>query len=95
MKRLAWLLLALSLPAQATINGVDSSRILIPCVYGQRDSEYPAGGACNPPAPSDYIQSFASFSASSSAYAAIETGEYNTRRVNPVDRGPCGQAQRE
>jgi hypothetical protein len=72
MKRIAWLLLALSLPAWATINGVDSSRILIPCVYGQRDSEYPAGGACNPPAPSDYIQSFASFSASSSAYAAID-----------------------
>ena len=28
MKRLAWLLLALSLPAWATINGVDSSRVV-------------------------------------------------------------------
>ncbi len=66
MKRFAWLLLALSLPALATINGVDSSRILIPCTEGQRMGEYPAGGACNPPALVLYHQDFESLNASQS-----------------------------
>lgn len=54
------------LAALATINGVDSSRILIPCTEGQRMGEYPAGGACNPPALVLYHQDFESLNASQS-----------------------------
>lgn len=43
MKRLAWLLLALSLPAWATINGVDSSRVVLPSFDGTRYGAYVAG----------------------------------------------------
>ena len=43
MKRLAWLLLALSLPAQATINGVDSSRVVFPSFDGTRYASHPTG----------------------------------------------------
>ncbi len=73
MKRLAWLLLALSLPAWATINGVDSSRILIPCTEGQRMGEYPAGGACNPPAVVDYLENWSQFIVGD-GYSKINTG---------------------
>ncbi len=58
MKRLAWLLLALSLPAWATINGVDSSRIIIPSWDGNRYSAYPAGDAPQPPPVLLYSQGF-------------------------------------
>ncbi len=43
MKRLAWLLLAISLPAWATINGVDSSRVVLPSFDGTRYGAYVAG----------------------------------------------------
>jgi hypothetical protein len=43
MKRIAWLLLALSLPAWATINGVDSSRVVLPSFDGTRYGAYVAG----------------------------------------------------
>ena len=72
MKRLAWLLLALSLPAWATINAITSTRILTPCAEGQRDAAYPSGGLCNPPASADYIESFATLDVSTEAYAAID-----------------------
>ena len=73
MKRIAWLLLAISLPAWATINGVDSSRILIPCTEGQRMGEYPAGGACNPPAVVDYLENWSQFIVGD-GYSKINTG---------------------
>ena len=84
MKRIAWLLLAISLPAWATINGVDSSRILIPCNEGQRSGEYPDGGACNPPAP--YTQDWLGFSLSSTAHSAIN-GDANLR-IFSHSKGP-------
>ncbi len=43
MKRIAWLLLALSLPTWATINGVDSSRVVLPSFDGTRYGMYVAG----------------------------------------------------
>lgn len=64
MKRLAWLLLALSLPAQATINGVDSSRVVFPSFDGTRYGQYVAGDF--PETPPGYIwsQDFESLSTS-------------------------------
>ncbi len=49
MTRIAWLLLALSLPAWATINGVDSSRVVLPAPDGYRYAEYPDGDTPLPP----------------------------------------------
>ena len=43
MKRIVWLLLALSLPAWATINGVDSSRVVVPSADGKRYGSHPNG----------------------------------------------------
>lgn len=43
MKRIVWLLLTLSLPAWATINGVDSSRVVLPSFDGTRYGMYVAG----------------------------------------------------
>ena len=64
MKRLAWLLLALSLPAWATINGVDSSRVVFPSFDGTRYGMYVAGDF--PETPPGYIwsQDFESLSTS-------------------------------
>ena len=64
MKRIAWLLLALSLPAWATINGVDSSRIVFPSFDGTRYGMYVAGDF--PETPPGYIwsQDFESLSTS-------------------------------
>ena len=43
MKRIVWLLLTLSLPAWATINGVDSSRVVFPSFDGTRYASHPTG----------------------------------------------------
>ena len=73
MRRILWLLLALSLPAWATINAITSTRILTPCAEGQRDAAYPSGGACNPPAPAEYIETWSQFGLSDT-YSAINSG---------------------
>ncbi len=64
MTRIAWLLLALSLPAWATINGVDSSRVVFPSFDGTRYGMYVAGDF--PETPPGYIwsQDFESLSTS-------------------------------
>lgn len=43
MRRILWLLLALSLPAWATINAITSTRILLPSYDGTRYGQYPSG----------------------------------------------------
>lgn len=79
MRRILWLLLALSLPAWATINAITSTRILTPCAEGQRDAAYPSGGACNPPAAVLYHQSFEAlntsqtFTSGANAYGVTPT----------------------
>lgn len=58
MKRFAWLLLAMSLPAWATINGVNSTRILLPSFDGSRYSQYPDGDKPQNPAELLYFNGF-------------------------------------
>ena len=58
MKRLAWLLLALSLPAWATINGLDSSRVVLPSFDGTRYGMYVAGDLPATPPEMLYTNSF-------------------------------------
>ncbi len=64
MKRLAWLLLALSLPAWATINGVDSSRVVLLSFDGARYGMYVAGDYPETPPGVIWTQDFEALSTS-------------------------------
>ena len=86
MKRIAWLLLAISLPAWATINGVDSSRVVLPSFDGTRYGAYVAGDYPETPPGVIWTQDFEGiangtvFSKSNmdSTYEALEGLGYNS-----------------
>ena len=98
MKRIAWLLLALSLPAWATINGVDSSRVVFPSWDGTRYAQYLVGDLPNPTP--DYVNDFEACTPGSTTFGiadeypspgvlfqAPNSESAQTCSVDPLDAG--------